>query len=287
MKTDASLKEPKFHGTPQYAFEMYRMADEKYNIFVTAHWHDDIEIIYVTEGTLHISISNENYTGAAGDIFFINKGEMHEMYGKDTSLNYTAFVFDAAYLSFTAEDSAQKQFISPINSGKIRFFHKISSNPSAAAVLKRITGLNTEKPAAYTLGTKAALLQFISMLIDSGLYFAEKNATDTETKSEFLKKIISYINNNYADQIPLSEIAREFNMSPKYFCRFFKNSFNKTFIEYVNAVRIEHAMKLLADRDITITETALSCGFLNMSYFTRTFRKITGFTPSAYRKIML
>lgn len=282
MKTDASLKESKSHGTPQYAFEMYRMADEKYNIFVTAHWHDDIEIIYVTGGTLHISISNKSYTGAAGDIFFINKGEMHEMYGQDTSLNYTAFVFDAAYLSFMTEDLAQKQFISPINNGNIHFFHQIKSNPFAEEILKRITQLNTEKPYSYTLGTKASLLQFMSMLIDNGLYIAKED--NTETKSEFLKKIISYINDRCTEQIPLSEIAREFNMSAKYFCRFFKNSFNKTFVEYVNAVRIEHAMKILADRDITITEAALSCGFSNMSYFTRTFKKITGFTPSGYRK---
>lgn len=284
MKQDAKLKELKAHGTPQYAFELFQYSEKNADLFVTNHWHDDLEIIYVVSGTLNISINNNSFVGSSGDIFFVNKGEMHEMYGKSTSLNYFAFIFDAAFLSFMAEDAAQKQFLTPIINDKIHFPNYIKSNSFMAETLKRIFKLNTKLPEAYMLGTKAGLLQFFCELLNKGLYTFEKADASSESKSLLLKGIISYINDSYQEQIPLSDIAQEFSMSPKYFCRFFKNNFNKTFIEYVNNVRVEHAMELLKDRHASVTETALSCGFSNMSYFTRTFKKASGYTPSEYRK---
>lgn len=287
MKKSITFKEDKIHGTPRYAFEMYKMSSENSNIFVTNHWHDEIEIIYVKKGTLYININNNSYTGRKGDIFIVNKGEMHEMYGESTDLYYYAFIFDPGYLSFMMEDSAQSQFIAPFNNGYIRWVHYIKYNLDAIGVLEHIIELNTELPPSYMLGTKASLLNFISVLIDNGLYVKGSINTDSSPKSELLKKIILYINNHYSEQITLEGIAHEFNMSPKYFCRFFKNSFRKTLIEYVNDVRIERAMRKITDEDSSITEIAITSGFSNMSYFTRTFKKVVGYTPSHYRSMQL
>ncbi len=104
-----------------------------------------------------------------------------------------------------------------------------------------------------------------------------------DKKNQLLKGIVKYIDENYNQEISLAEIAAYSNMSRKYFCRFFKNNFNKTFIEYLNDVKIEHSMILLNESNISITDVAISCGFSNMSYFTRTFKKKTGCTPSQYR----
>ena len=272
-----SLREIKLHGTLQYPFEIYK---HKHNVLVTEHWHDETEIIFMRKGILNVRVNNKEYISKPGEVFFINSGELHGFCGEN--VEYFAFVFDMKALSFLDEDYIQQKFLSPIINGKIRFFHHIQADEQQLEAFFRMLALNSEKPMAYMLGTKAALLQIIGMLIDKGLY--AEHDFEPNVESELLKRIISYINQRYSEHITLAEISAEFNMSPKYFCRFFKNSFNKTFTEYVNTVRVERAMKLLISKDMSITEAALECGFSNMSYFTRTFKRICGYTPRFYLK---
>ena len=68
------------------------------------------------------------------------------------------------------------------------------------------------------------------------------------------------------------------------FCNFFKEQFRVTFVEYLNAVRIGHACKLLSDYDHNILQTAYDSGFKNLSHFNRQFKKSKGMTPSEYRR---
>ena len=277
MEKNRPFKEIRHHGTLQYPFEIY---ENKHNVLITEHWHDETEIIFMRKGILNIRINNKEYVSKPGDVFFINSGELHGFCGEN--VEYFAFVFDMKTISFLDEDYIQQKFLLPIINGRIRFFHYIHADKQLSEVFFRMLSLNKEKPMAYMLGTKALLLQIIGTLIDRGLY--SEYEFEPNFESEFLKSIISYINEYYSERITLAEISAEFNMSPKYFCRFFKKSFNKTFTEYVNTVRVERAMKLLVNKDISITEAAIECGFSNMSYFTRTFKRICGYTPSFYLK---
>ena len=283
MPLDRALREIKLHGSADFAFVMYDMEQDN-NIFVTNHWHDEVEILYIMHGTLFVNINGIDYIGNKGDIFFINKGEIHEMYGKSADLKYYAFVFDIKILFFEREDFVQKNFLTPIDKGEVIFKNRLAKNEETRAIMEKIVLLNLKPGVAYMLKTKAELLQFMSVLFETGEYSNKEKSLHIETKSELKKDIVSYINENCSDRIMLSDIAKRFNMSPKYFCRFFKNNFGKTFIEYVNEVRIENAINMLSDKN-TVTEAALTCGFSNMSYFTRTFKKITGRTPSEYQRI--
>ena len=73
-------------------------------------------------------------------------------------------------------------------------------------------------------------------------------------------------------------------MNPKYFCRFFRQITLRTPIDYLNYYRIECAREQLAATDASITEVALGCGFNDISYFTKTFKKYMGLTPRQYMK---
>jgi AraC-like DNA-binding protein len=70
------------------------------------------------------------------------------------------------------------------------------------------------------------------------------------------------------------------------FCNFFKNQFRMTFVEYLNAVRIGHACKLIAEDKYNIVEVAYECGFNNLANFNRQFKKLKNITPSDYRKLL-
>ena len=283
MKKQSQFLEPKKHGIPGYAFEKYDIKSDHSRQFASKHWHNETEIIYVEKGSIDITINNTYYIGNAGDIFIVNSGELHEIYGTSTPLEYKAFVFDFDMLSFYKNDIAQQTFIEPVLNGKLKFNNRINGSQKAFELLTYINKINTSKSVCYILSTKAALIQFFAILFEENKIVLSKN-TFPDKKNQLLKDIVKYIDENYNQEISLAQIAAYSNMSRKYFCRFFKNNFNKTFIEYLNDVKIEHSMILLNESNISITDVAISCGFSNMSYFTRTFKKKTASTPSQYRK---
>lgn len=269
------------HGNELYLFEMFNMHWENTTIFIPNHYHDDAEILYVIQGIIHVNINCKEYVGGSGDVFFINSGEMHEIHGENSDLRYYAFVFNPHFLEFLNEDDANIKHIRPFVNGDTAFSPYISDNKELNTILAEIIRLNTELPTAYTLETKANILKIVAVL--SRNYICAKS-NKTNTNINLLKSIIKYIDENYSESISLNNIAIRFNMSPKYFCRFFKKNFNKTFVECINAVRIRNAMKMLEENNDTITNVAISCGFSNMSWFSHVFKNIVGCTPVEYRR---
>lgn len=265
-------REKKPHGNADYSFAEYKICGYE---FTTNHWHDEIEIIYILHGNLRITVNGNHFCGGGGDIFAVNRGEMHELYGESADLEYYAFVFNVGMLSFSQEDATQRFIVKPLMENKI----KLTNRPKVqTGIFDEIIECNKSRSVANMLKTKSLLLFFLSEIFESGQYDKRKKDADEEIK----KAIIFYINNEFDRRIALDEISKKFNMSPKYFCRFFKKSFGKTFTEYLNGVRTEKAMDLLS-RGMSVTDAAIACGFNNMSYFAKVFRHNTGINPVHYK----
>ena len=98
-------------------------------------------------------------------------------------------------------------------------------------------------------------------------------------KTEQLKVALEMIETSYQDAITLDDLSRSVGMSPKYFCRFFKQMTQKTPIDYLNNYRIERACYQLSTGDYSLMEVSLNCGFTDYSYFIKTFRKYKNTTP--------
>ena len=96
--------------------------------------------------------------------------------------------------------------------------------------------------------------------------------------------VTTYIEVNFAKRIPLATLARLVRLSPWHFCRAFKQSFGMSPHRYHCERRIEHAKRLLANRELSVTEVGLQVGFASFSAFTTAFRKATGLSPRAYSR---
>jgi AraC-like DNA-binding protein len=105
------------------------------------------------------------------------------------------------------------------------------------------------------------------------------NAKDNHKIDEVFK----YVMGNFSKEISLQDVASITNLSPQSFCRFFKNRTKKSFVQFLNEVRIGHACKRLTEEDWSIAEIAYSCGFKNLSNFNRFFKEIVGKTPKEYK----
>lgn len=99
----------------------------------------------------------------------------------------------------------------------------------------------------------------------------------------FTEYIRGYIETHYMDDISLQDVAAQLHYSDAYFCRFFKQNFDKNFIMYLSELRVEKAKELLEDMTINVKDISAKVGFRDSSYFTKVFKRITGVTPSEYR----
>jgi AraC family transcriptional regulator len=98
------------------------------------------------------------------------------------------------------------------------------------------------------------------------------------------KRVAAYIEEHVADDIPLATLAELARLSPYHFCRSFKRSFGMPPHRYHASRRIERAKQLLADCELSVTTIGLAVGFSDTSTFTAAFHRLTGQTPSRYRR---
>ena len=112
---------------------------------------------------------------------------------------------------------------------------------------------------------------------------AHQNIISAERISS-VKNVLTFISDNYSNNISLDDLSRIAGMNPKYFCRYFRSLTGRTPIDYLNYYRIECASEMLSTKDITIREVAISCGFNDESYFIKTFNKYKGITPKQFMK---
>ena len=136
------------------------------------------------------------------------------------------------------------------------------------------------------------LLQFINILdlianseeiqvVDH--HFAGFTASPAET--ERFRKVFSFLIENYQQEINLKTVAKIANLTPTAFCRYFKNITRKTLMSIVTEFRINQACQLLRNSEKPVNEICFECGFGNNSYFNKTFKAITGYTPLQYRNL--
>lgn len=275
------------HGTPVFPLQVYSHHDNEGLLFVSQHWHEELEWICVEYGMLNITIRGRSFTLNPGEICFINSGELHEIRSVGASLHH-AIVFNADFLNFTLYDVCQYHFIRPVTSGKLIFPalpRALSSEDYQRAVfhMQEIIRLYHTLPACAFLSIKIHILQILELFFQTD-GFIENNASSKEKDSiQKLKKVIEYIHTNYANPLSLQTLAGICYMSPNYFCHYFRQETGKPPIAFINEYRIQKACELLRESELPVSQIALSVGFDNFSYFIRKFREYKNVTPTEYR----
>ncbi len=108
-----------------------------------------------------------------------------------------------------------------------------------------------------------------------------------EKRDHIIHFVYEYLEENYDKEITLDAVAEKLNISRSYLSTYFKEKTGDYFVDYVNSVRINKAKILLLNSDIRIQDAAQSAGYQNINSFNRMFKKLTGSTPSEFRKSKL
>ena len=259
------------------------------------HWHEEIELIYVTKGRLVLHVKGQSYVGHPGDIFIINAREIHNIvpYESQEESSHHAIVWNLSLLKSFNFDVCQYKYIEPIQDGRLIFPTVISTHAASHHKIKEsiltIVQCVSEQTNGWELMTKVSLYQILITLISTEQMVVNLDhyTGANQYKYEIVKKAVDYIHQNFSQKINVNDLSTLNNLNSDYFIRIFKESVGQTPIEYVNTYRIEHAARLLRETSQTVLDISLECGFENNSYFIKKFKEQKGITPKQFQKKLL
>ncbi|MCR5746965.1 MAG: response regulator [Lachnospiraceae bacterium] len=107
---------------------------------------------------------------------------------------------------------------------------------------------------------------------------------ETDRGDDRINDMLSYIAENYKEDLKLEDLANEFNFNYNYLSTYFTQHMHEGFSDYINRLRIDEACRLLKGTDTPISNVGMETGYSDHSYFSRVFKKLTGMTPSEYRR---
>lgn len=289
------LKENKVHGDTAFPLGTYSINYSENNIAVDCHWHNEFEFFMVVSGSIDFYIGTSSVTVEAGDVVFINSGELHAGYlNSPEGCNFEAVVFSPELLyNGNPYDPIKEKYIEPLISGKYNIpsiFRANGSDLEKSIIneLIQIFDYAKEKQYCHEMLIKGKLyIVFWIILSRLSSYDLQRNTLKHDINSERLKKVMEYIYENYNSKLTIKRLADVLNMSEGHFIRFFKNMVRKTPVEYINYYRVNKAVRLLEENNKKIIEISMDVGFDNVSYFVTIFKHYMKCTPAEYRRTQL
>jgi AraC-like DNA-binding protein len=247
------------------------------------HHHTELEIILILEGCGNCFVGNYAGNFAAGDVFLIGANVPHTF----TCTN-PASPTCAVLVQFKA-DFWGRDFISLPETSNIRHLFEQAKS-----------GIKVSDCCTSTLSAKIKELEFqrgfdriitlcscLNIIAEDNdcqlLSTANINALPCQ-KTDRLEKVFKFTNSEFARVITLKEVSDIAGMSIPAFCEYFRKTVKKTYIEFLNEVRLSFACKLLMESDMTISEIFFQSGYNTPANFNRQFLKYKGLSPSSFRK---
>jgi beta-xylosidase/AraC-like DNA-binding protein len=242
------------------------------------HFHQNLEIVYVLEGSVEVQIESETYNLKKGDFLLINANKRHSLRATKEEILLASFRVNFTML---AEYMGTNQLLFWCNTTADRS----ESYVQLKKVLDRMLNRFYDKEKEGAIYLNSIYYEAIYLLV---AYFMIK-ADDARMKENFtpdnsrIFEIQNYVQANYQKQLSLNDLAKKLYLSNAYLSKYIKKHFGLSFLEYVNNVRLFHAVDELVYSEKKITRIALDNGFPTTAAFNKAFKEIYNMTPSAYR----
>lgn len=284
VTTDRNERQLEQHGSALFPAGFYY--GDLTNNFVIWHWHEELEIVKIQRGKIAIGTGNSSVQLEAGNGCFINGNVLHNLWKADSApCEYRSIVFHPRLIG-SMDSIFWSNYIQPLNRPGFPQFIRFSGQEEDwfPALFSQLWALQEEKNTGYENDIRYFLTKFVINLSDTPErqqhQFSKKELRDMER----MKIMLSFLNENLSEELTLEKIAQSAAISETECLRCFRRNIGMTPIHFLKEYRLQHAAGLLRSGQGSISETAASCGFLDMSYFSREFRLFYGVTPTEYRK---
>ena len=273
--------------TPLTQYDCFTIfSREKSDFDFPLHTHEDIEINLIIDGKGAQRIVGDHIGEITNkELVLIGSNVAHGWFThncsnkkiREVTIQFHTDLFDERFLKRNQMVNIRSMFENAKRG--IAF-----SSATVDAIAPRILAL-------YKKGGFDSTLELLSILHDlsisrdikilSNPSFSQEHKNSYNSKR--IEKVFEYMNNNFHEQITLSEVAKIGNMSEASFSRLIKKHTGFSFVDCLNEIRLGHVSRMLIDTSMSIAEIAFKCGFNNLANFNRTFKNKKGFTPKEFR----
>lgn len=250
------------------------------NIGISAHWHNEIELIYIASGSCVMHINSETIDASEGDFILIDSGDVHYCHQRSEDLVFEFLIFSPDLLNFKLKKQTFGTHI--INK---ELAERTSLKFEWNALTNRLDRELNDQMKFYKEYICSELSAFWCYLLR--VYTSiEVHVSDAIAQNRIVTKfrgVLSYMEEHFREDITLNDISVIAGFSVSYTSKYFRKLTGYGFLEYLNMLRISYAAEQLHKEELRIIDIAYDCGFNNIRSFNRTFLKYTGWTPSDYR----
>ncbi len=267
-------------GSFNFPYELYNIDISHPRYQMPFHWHVDCEIIRVLSGEFALTLNNTKLLLKQGDSVFVPSGLIHG--GAPSECTYQCIVFSFEKMTqinmtrYTEYENAlgQGDYLAPV------FNENELVNKLFLAMEEQYVG--------YEFVVHGIILQLIGELISKKQQNGINQTTDNEYRRiNKIKNVLRLIRKDYAKPLNLEMFAEVAGLNYQYLCKSFRRITGRTPIDYLNYYRIECAAELLQADELSVTDVALSCGFNDLSYFIKVFKRQKGMSPREFKKSVM
>ncbi len=273
-------------------FDCHRQRCERAGeVMCRAHIHDWVEILYCLSGSMTAMLGSRDYPFAAHDLLIIPSHELHQI----TTLTaepheYIVIKFRPDLMITSMQLQSEYRCILPFlvrgGSYQKHFCAAELENSEIPQLAQHFAEEYRQMQYGYEIALKADFYNLILWILrcwHKNTPPPKQNVSSPE-QMQRLQLVLDYIGKNYAQPITAADAAEIFHVSYSYFSKVFSKASGCSFSDYVTAVRLSNAERLLITTEKTITEISFETGFSDLSYFTRRFTAKNSLTPRAYRE---
>ena len=285
------------YTNPDYPVGVYYVEPSKmYMQHVRWHWHEELEINYVKEGSATFHIGDEQILLTEGQAVLINQDVLHSIHNAEhAGCVILSVMFHPNFLFHVPDSATSLMYLNPIVSDPsfryLYFERKDIWSRGMLSMILNLIDVNLAHEFGYELMTKSILSEFWFQLIKKmKLQYVPNTASPKALSPDQnrIKDAILYIEEHFAETITLDDIADSIHVSKSECCRCFKRAVGLTPFEYLMKYRILKAAERILTNDksaASISNLAVSVGFNNTSYFNKLFKEYFDCTPLQYRKL--
>ncbi len=264
-------------------YELYQHEDPKFPVLFLRHkaehqymwndvqWHEAIEMLFVKKGEIRVLVDGEMMRGHPGDLIVINSNRLHSVESMDGSTVFYCLRIDKHMMDEFFSESDVVMFKQHVSD---EFLHSL---------FDLIADEVYSKKEYFRISAKGMIMQLCVYLWRKYRVEAKANSGKDSQKVAAVKDAIKYLRANCEERMDVSDISEHVGYSKFYFSRIFKEYTGMSIVEFLNYERCNRADEMMSD-GMSVGAAASFCGFNNMSYFTRTFRKYKGRVPSSKKK---
>lgn len=283
LNINSRQKELQPHGTIAFPCAAYESKhNNKTSDIIPWHWHEELEIIYIKEGSMKLHIPTKEYTIKAGDLVILNINTLHYAIG-NPYCKLQSVVFSPFLLTGNSSTVFYLKYIRPLISCANFTALQNAEDDNIKSFQAAFHALQNDSFAyEFTVREQLSKIMLYCFKKFEEQLYIQNNEKNTNTMR--IAKMLEYIQAHYSENITLEMISRSADLGERECLRCFKRTIGDSPVQYLLKYRLmQSASMLLAKPSKDIAEIAAACGFDYPSYYSKQFKRFYQCTPKDYR----